>query len=208
MTNETVVHVETIEQWKSVLNVWFERGYVWKNGSSGYNSRYFNYEGSRTLSLNYRNSNNAISYWSLNDYGGENMIEYDEFMKEQEKTMAKETYYVTQEQIDLIEKLKSCLYPLHILVMDDGYKVMNFSFSEKEEKALLRYIGGDTSIEFKVKEQLYRLWRIDTDDDKVYMKFTKYGTPDWTMDEDYAFTAPLEEIKKHKTVSWDIEKAD
>lgn len=117
-----------------------------------------------------------------------------------------ETYYVTREQYDLIEKLKSCLYPLHILVMDDGYKVMNFSFSEKEEKALLRYLGGDTSIEFLVKDPLYRLWRIDNDDDKVYMKFTKYGTPDWTMDEDYAFTAPLEEIKKHKTISWEVEE--
>lgn len=80
MTKETVVHVETIEEWKSVLDIWFERGYVWKNGSSGYNSRYFNYEGSKTLSLNYKNSN-AISYWSFNDYDGENMIEYDEFMK-------------------------------------------------------------------------------------------------------------------------------
>lgn len=117
-----------------------------------------------------------------------------------------ETYYVTREQYDLIEKLKSCLYPLHILVMDDGYKVMNFSFSEKEEKALLRYLGNDSLIEFLVKDPLHRLWRVDDDGDKVYMKFNKHGTPDWTMDEGYAFTAPLEEIKKHKTVSWYIEE--
>lgn len=118
--------------------------------------------------------------------------------------MTKETYYVTLEQIDLIEKLKSCLYPLHILVMDDGYKVMNFSFSEKEEKALLRYLGGDTSIKFKVKEQLYRLWRIDDDGDTVYMHF-HLGTPDWGAATD-AFTAPLEEIKKWKTPAWEIEE--
>jgi len=39
------------------------------------------------------------------------------------------------------------------------------------------------------------------------MKFNKHGTPDWTMDEGYAFTAPLEEIKKHKTISWEVEEA-
>lgn len=77
---------------------------------------------------------------------------------------------------------------------------------EVGNKAILRYLGGDPAIEFKVKQQLYRLWRIDTEGDKVYMKFTKYGTPDWTMDKEYAFTAPLEEIKKHKTVSWEIEE--
>ena len=75
-------------------------------------------------------------------------------------------------------------------------------------KAILRYLADDPAIEFKVKEQLYRLFRIDNKDDKVYMTFNKYGTPDWTMDEDYAFTAPLEEIKKHKTISWEIEEVN
>ena len=70
-----------------------------------------------------------------------------------------------------------------------------------------QYLSGDNKIEFKVKEQLYRLWRIDDDKNRVYMRFN-YGTPDWTSDIDYAFTAPLDEIKKHKTVSWEIEKAD
>ena len=55
------------------------------------------------------------------------------------------------------------------------------------------------------KEQLYRLWRIDDDGDKVYLTFS-LGTPDWDSVKDCAFTAPLEEIKKHKTVSWEIEE--
>ena len=29
--SETVVHVTTLEQWKSVLDVWFKQGYTWKH---------------------------------------------------------------------------------------------------------------------------------------------------------------------------------
>ena len=47
---------------------------------------------------------------------------------------------------------------------------------------------------------------IDDNGDMVYMKFNGLGTPDWTGAKDYAFTAPLEEIKKHKTTSWEIEE--
>lgn len=134
--------------------------------------------------------------------------------------MAKETYYVTQAQLDLIDRLNDECYPLLALAMN------TFAYgSDFEEKfnpnilftdefigdsavSLTKYLAGDTSIEFKVKEQLYRLWRIDTEVDDIYMKFTATGNPDWTMDKELAFTAPLEEIKKHKTVSWEIEKAD
>ncbi|WP_273948099.1 hypothetical protein [Leuconostoc mesenteroides] len=73
-------------------------------------------------------------------------------------------------------------------------------------KAVLRYLADDPAIEFKVKEQLYRLSRIDDAGDKVYMTFS-FGTPEWTILEKFAFTAPLEEIKKWKTPAWEIEKA-
>ncbi len=29
---ETVVHVTTLKQWKSVLDVWFRQGYSWYGG--------------------------------------------------------------------------------------------------------------------------------------------------------------------------------
>ena len=35
--SETIVHVTTLEQWKSVLDVWFKQGYKWSNGDTGYN---------------------------------------------------------------------------------------------------------------------------------------------------------------------------
>jgi len=118
------------------------------------------------------------------------------------------TYYVTNDQLDLIEELKKKAFPLLFLFYrDNRYKNIMSDLNTQVEKALLRYIGGDETIEFKVKEQLYRLWRID-DGDKLYMAFGFYGTPSWTTSETDAFTAPLEEIKKWNTPAWEIEKAD
>ncbi|WP_349533968.1 hypothetical protein [Leuconostoc citreum] len=146
---------------------------------------------------------------------GEPFIEYADFMNEQEKTieewektMAKETCYVTQKQVDLINDLKETNWPLAALVNSkDVFRPLNNGLEMIEEKAILRYLGGDETIEFKVKEQLYRLWRIDDEGERVYMKFS-YGTPTWITDSTFAFTAPLEEIKKWQTPAWEIEKVD
>lgn len=120
-----------------------------------------------------------------------------------------ETYYVTQEQLDLIQGLKERKYPLNVLFVESNrYQNIKTGLNTHGEKALLRYLGGDETIEFKVKDQLYRLWRIDDDGDKVYMVFGVAGTPTYSNNEDNAFTAPLEEIKKWQTPAWEIEKAD
>ena len=120
-----------------------------------------------------------------------------------------ETYYVTQKQLDLIENLKESDFPVYNFYGSNKYQPLAVAnnLSSKAEKMLLRYLGGDTSVEFKVKETLYRLWRIDSDGEKVYMKFS-YGTPDWTSNGSGAFTAPLEEIKKWQTPAWEIEEAN
>jgi len=121
--------------------------------------------------------------------------------------MTKGTYYVTQEQLDLIQELKEKTYPLNFLFFESKrYQYINTGLTSHGEKALLRYLGGDTSIEFKVKETLYRLWRIDDEGDKVYMIFNSFGTPDSDLDTKNAFTATEEEIKKWKTPAWEIEE--
>lgn len=120
-----------------------------------------------------------------------------------------ETYYVTQEQLDLIEYLKNeSINRLDYLlaITHKAYKTFNH-LHVKESNALLRYLGGDDTIEFKVKEQLYRLSRIDDDGDTVYMHF-HHGTPSWTTINKNAFTAPLEEIEKWGTPAWEIEEVD
>lgn len=118
------------------------------------------------------------------------------------------TYYVTQEQLDLIEELKSYTYPLNMLLKAlVKYSSLNADLSGQEEKALLRYIGGDETVEFKVKESLYRLWRIDDNETKVYM-WLNGSTPDWSINEKSAFTATQEEIEKLKKPAWEIEEVE
>ncbi|MCT3077398.1 hypothetical protein [Leuconostoc citreum] len=200
---ETVVHVKTIEQWNSVLDVWFEQGYYWnlEMNKKDFKKSRFNL-GSRQLGLNVW-GNDEISYWSSNNYNGDNLIEYADFMAQQEKKVT--TYEVTQEQFDLIEQIKKAKTMSLMRGISEHFSSLeNIPVGNK---AILRYIGGDETIEFKVKEQLYRLWRVDTDGDRVYMKFN-YGTPAYISNKDFAFTAPLEEIKKWKTPAWEIEKAD
>lgn len=203
--SETVVHVTTLEQWKSVLDVWFEQGYEWRGGRRGYQIYFFENHLGRHLKLG---RNHEISYWSL-DGCNESFIEYSEFMAQQKEDNKMETYYVTREQLDLIEELKYELYPAYNL-LNTGikYRTITHTLDNHGEKALLRYIGGDETIEFKVKEPLYRLWRDEMDNDIVYMTLNNFGTPNWTMEKENAFTAPLEEIKKWQTPAWEIEKVE
>ena len=203
MTN-TVVHVTTLEQWKSVLDVWFKQGYDWLSGDLVYHEEYFN-SGERCLKLNGNNKITRLIYIVK-----DSVIEYSDFMEQQKEGNKMETYYVTQEQLDAIKELNDSPWPTNRLLANSDEHIIDlfYTFNGSKDKALLRYLGGDSTIEFKVKETLYRLWRVDDNGDTVYMKFNGLGTPDWTGAKDYAFTAPLEEIKKHKTTSWEIEEVE
>lgn len=200
---ETVVHVTTLEQWKSVLDVWFKQGYKWNSGDTEYSEHLF--LGHKYLVLaRYKNDWNSI--YCTDEV--RTSIEYSDFMAQQEEDKEVKIYYVTQEQLDLIESVKRLSFPLTAITapenMQKKFDATNFS----HEKELLRYIGGDETIEFKVKEQLYRLWLIDPAGDKVYFRINLYDTPSSTEDKEGAFTAPLEEIKKWQTPAWEIEKAE
>lgn len=196
---KTVVHVTTIEEWNYVLDVWFKQGYEWFSGGRGYAS--FFEKGGRYLFLG-----NSITW---DRYTQDMYIEYSEFMAQQKEDNNMETYYVTREQLDLIVDLKKGNWPLARLVnSEDIFIPLNNGLEMVEEKAILRYLGGDETIDFKVKEQLYRLWRIDDADDKVYMRINSFGTPDSSIYKNKAFTAPIEEIKKWQTPAWEIEEAN
>jgi len=198
----TVVHVTTLEQWKSVLDVWFEHGHRWLSGYKGYLEYEFK-NGGEYLFLD-----GKITFGKKNYYS-DPYIEYSDFMEQQKEDNKMETYYVTQEQYDFLTTMYDGVYSLDKLLNHPTEAKKLFSnFAMAEGDAVLRYLGGDTSIEFKVKEQLYRLWRLDDEGDSVYMIFGIYGTPTYTSNEDNAFTAPLEEIKKHKTISWEIEEVN
>lgn len=202
MMTETVVHVTTLEQWKSVLDVWFEHGYSWHSGDKEYHGGYFK-DGIRELLLNKDND-----ILTLIIPGTREPISYKDFMAQQKEDNKMETYYVTQEQLDFLNAIYEQSYSLDELLNNSTEAKKLFDdYNIPAGNAVLRYLGGDETIEFKVKEPLYRLWRSDDEGDIVYMRFS-YGTPGWAMAEENAFTAPLEEIKKWQTPAWEIEKAD
>jgi len=203
---ETVVHITTLEQWKSVLDVWFKQGYIWVDGDDTYNENVFCKHGSHQIGLK-GYTKKYISCWVNNDYDGYHLIEYSEFMAQQKEDNEMETYYVTQEQLDLIESAKNLNYPLTGITAPENLQKEFDKTSFDNQKEILRYLGGDETIELKVKEQLYRLWAIDGDGDKVYVDNYSLSAPA-TIDKNSAFTAPLEEIKKWQTTAWEIEEVN
>lgn len=201
---ETVVHVTTLEQWKSVLDVWFKQGYEWVLSGCNYKEKTFEQYGSRQLGLvDYEIK--KIVCWRNNDYNGDNLIEYADFMAQQKEDNKMATVYeVSQSVFDELQRIKA-----HEGTSLIGAIVAHapfIKFIEVGNKAILRYLADDPAIEFKVKEQLYRLWRIDDCDDRTYMRINGFGTPDWTSNKDEAFTATREEIPRWTNPAWEIEK--
>lgn len=198
---ETVVHVTTLEQWKSVLDVWFKQGYAWSVGEKEYSAEIFE-NGGRFLFLD-----DYITYSRTNP-SSKPFIEYSEFISKQNEDNKMATYYVTQEQLDFLNAIYEQTYSLDELLNNSTEAKKLFDdYNIPAGNAVLRYLGGDTSVEFKVKEPLYRLWAIDRDGEKTY--FDNYSLHAPATDDKYlAFTAPLEEIEKWQTPAWDIEIAD
>ncbi|WP_273713128.1 hypothetical protein [Leuconostoc mesenteroides] len=73
-----VVHVTTIEQWKSVLDVWYKQGYDWPFGGREYSENTFE-NGGRFLFLD-----DYITY-SRNNPNSKPFIEYSEFITQQKE---------------------------------------------------------------------------------------------------------------------------
>ncbi|WP_273712430.1 hypothetical protein [Leuconostoc mesenteroides] len=197
---ETVVHVTTLEQWKSVLDVWFKQGYTWEHF---YKWDYL--ENVFSGSSHYLHLDDYISQTPV-IYGNNQPIEYSEFMAQQkEDNKMAMVYEVSQSAFDELRMIKA-----HEGTSLIGAIVAHapfIKFIEVGNKAIIRYLADDPAIEFKVKEPLYRLWAIDRDGDKTY--FDNYSLHAPATDDKYgAFTAPLEEIKKWNNQAWSLEKVD
>lgn len=119
------------------------------------------------------------------------------------------TYYVTQEQLNVIEYARQRkIWTLNELINNSyRYKSLNNGLELETENALLRYLGGDETIEFKVKEPLYRLVGVNKLGQVVYFDKTSILLPA-TISKEQAFAAPLEEIEKWQTPDWNIERVD
>lgn len=196
---ETVVHVTTLEQWKSVLDVWFEQGCEWVIGGKNYKEEYFTEEDTRYLNLFCTDISKTSSRVPSE------FIEYADFMAQQKEDNKMATVYeVTQSVFDELQRVKA-----HEGISLIGSIVANAKLIKSIEvgnKAILRYLADDPVIEFKVKEPLYRLVATDTSGQKAYFNKGIYATA--SSSKNFAFTAPLAEIKKWQTPDWEIEKAD
>jgi len=201
---ETIVHVTTLSQWRNILDILFKQGYSWNSGSKEYEDIFFKDDDARYLRTwpDYTITCSSVPTYTTTAQ----LMEHYKFVTQQKKDNKMATYYVTQEQLDFIEKLKSKTYPAYNII-NTGMKYLKITFGldADGEKALLRYLGGDETVEFKLKEQSYLLWRMETND-RIYMRINEFGTPIWTVHKDNAFTAPLEEIEKWKTPAWEIEE--
>lgn len=197
---KTVVHVTTLEQWKSVLDVWFARGYKWNFGSKSYHEEYFE-EGQRFIRLI---SNGCILQGRFNCTF--KPVEYSDFMAQQKEDNKMEIVYeVSQSEFDELQEIKA--HEGTTLIEAIASNAQFIESIKVGNKAILRYLADDPAIEFKVKEQLYRLWAIDQYGDKVYFeKSHGFWTSPATQIPEDIFTAPLEKIKKWQTPAWEIEK--
>lgn len=116
-----------------------------------------------------------------------------------------QTYYVTHEQLETIKFLKGFEEPLKYLIFNSAsFESVIINISKKKEKAILRYLGGDDKITFKVKEQLYRLCHIDKNGVERYM----VNWESTTQSKKLAFTAALEVIKQYETPDWIVERVE
>ena len=146
---ETAVHVTTLEQWKSVLDVWFKNGYSWYSGDQKNRKSYFK-EGVRELLLD--EDNNIL----ILTPGEREPISYKDFMAQQKEGNKMATVYeVSQPVFDKLQMIKA--HEGVSLIEAITFNAQFIKSIAVGNKAILRYLSDDPAIEFKVKEQLYRL---------------------------------------------------
>lgn len=206
--NETVVRVDTLKEYRAVLEKWFSKGYDWtrKDGEHNLNESYFTYDGARYLIL----EESDINY-SNGTYVENNKLEVTSFKEFMAKELGKVTYEVSEDQMELIEGSKDDQYPASYLMSHNYVYEALFSADEYGpafERDLLRYLGGDANVVFKLKDPLYLLKGKDSDGDTIYFTLDGVGAPTYVYDDEKsdAFKAPREEIIRWYNPFWKVEE--
>lgn len=200
---ETVVHVTTIEEWKSVLDVWFRQGYRWLYNSNDYHYEFFKASEARYLMFD----DEEITCFSGKFLDSPApVIEYSDFMAQQKEDNKMATVYeVSQSVFDTLQRIRA--HEGTSLIGSITWNAQFIKSIEVGNKAIFRYLADDPAIEFKVKEQLYRLYLVDVLGQRNYFTISNAtALPDRTVVKEKAFVETLEEIKKWKTPAWEIEK--
>jgi len=206
--DEVVVRVDTVEEYRAVLDKWFDKGYDWITSlcSQDYHEGYF-HGGGRYLILE---ADRRISSSSGQYVRDENLkvTPFKEFMV---KERGEVTYEVSEDQLGFIKEARENQYPAsYLMVHDDEYVNM---FSDVEygttfERDLLKYLSGDESVVFQLKDPLFMLKGKDTDGDAVYFRLNTLDVPTYTYDKPDAFVASLKVITRWNTPFWEIVLVD
>lgn len=198
----TVVHVGTVEEYSAVLEKWFKEGHDWysnTNGKQKTHADYFTKYNARYLLLECR-----ISHSTGEAIDTTKAVSFKEFMA---KERGKVTYEVSEVQMKFIKEAKGSAYPATYLVWGDKeYKGLfsGYEYTEEFERDLLRYLGGDESVVFQLKDPLFMLKGRDTDGDAVYFRLNTLDVPTYTYDKPQAFVASLKVITRWNTPFWEI----
>lgn len=188
MDIETSVHVKTLQEWHEVLSQWFEKGYDWHNPvgeqDKYMDSYYFSGDvPNRTGKYLSLDNDGTIVWANPGDYHVGKLLSFDEFLlgpvpeiEQSEQT----TFYVTEEQLEYIEYVKTMKYPLyHMVSINDQYtKVLGLgddAISHTTEHALLRYLGGDPTITFLAKGEPKYVWVSEEVIPRVLMRYKEDG---------------------------------
>lgn len=208
-TNDIYVQVKNYKEWKDVLAYWFSKGFNWigEYREKEYRLDLFDmFPFSSVLVLDGNNEyiTHDRFYPDIKNSGKLTFFTYEEFMN---KYAQSSDIFVSEYEFDLLEFVKerhgtSLMQSIH----DNYAELQNIKVGKKK---ILRYLGGDSSIELKIKDPQYRLYLIDKDGERVYFRLGENSNiPFHTSNPKKALVDIEENIKEWKTPAWSIERAD
>lgn len=208
-TNDIYVQVKNYKEWKDVLAYWFSKGSNWLGESveKEYRLDLFDmFPFSSVLVLDGQNGyiTHDRFYPDIKNSGKLTFFTYEEFMN---KYAQSSDIFVSEYEFDLLEFVKehhgtSLMQSIH----DNYAELQNIKVGKKK---ILRYLGGDSSIELKIKDPQYRLYLIDKDGERVYFRLGENSNiPFHTSNPKKSLVDIEENIKEWKTPAWSIERAD
>ena len=208
-TKDIYVQVKNYKEWKDVLAYWFSKGFNWigEYREKEYRLDLFDmFPFSSVLVLDGNNEyiTHDRFYPDIQNSGKLTFFTYEEFMT---KYVQSSDIFVSEYEYDLLEFVKehhgtSLMQSIH----DNYAELQNIDVGKKK---ILRYLGGDSSIELKIKDPQYRLYLIDKDGERVYFRLGENSNiPFHTSNPKKALVDIEENIKEWKTPAWSIERAD
>lgn len=219
-----VVHVETLSEYLSVLDRWFDKGYDWWDISTSEHDLhpgYFNHGGVRYLTLNDGIISCAVEEVYMKK--GKSMSFKEFLAKEGETTYSpisigvipereqEVTHEVSEEQLAFLHRARENQYPATYLIwFSEKYRALfsGYEYTDEFERDLLKYVSGDENVVFKVKnpDPLYLLKGKDSDGDTVYFRLNVFDIPTYAYEESDAFKAPHDEIMRWENSFWKVER--